>query len=348
MKRLNFFHRLTMPLLFAGLTCMTPVQAASVSFALFGDVYMTGEQQGYLKGMLDDMAQKQEELAIFTGGLKPAAQTCQDQNLIAAYPVFARAPLPTFYVPGDAEWTLCTRFAPEERLQLLRKTYYQSNRSLGDPSLPLAREPQYPELMRWQVGDTVFVTLNVTGNNNRWGTQPEASSEFQERSLAGLNWLKEAFKVARASDAPMLVIVMHGDPGFEPAEDNTTSTQGYQPLIDLLKQETESFPGQILVVHGGSGVHRIDHPLINASNLPYQNFTRVETYGALQQGWVEVRVERNDKAGDDPIRRTEFKFQSFPWPPLTLDAETPTEQPIEPPIGQPSEQAAQPEVRLAQ
>lgn len=322
MKHLNAIFRLSLTLLLTGLVLIPPAQAASLSFALFGDVYMTGDQEGYLKGMLEDMAKKREELAIFTGGLKPVDQGCQDQHLIAAYPVFARSPLPTFYVPGDAEWTLCTRFAPEERLQLLRKTYYQSNRSLGDPSLPLSREPEHPELMRWQVGDTIFVTLNITGNNNRWGNQTEASREFQERSLVGLNWLKEAFNTARSTDRPMLVIVMHGDPGFEPVDGNQ-STQGYQPLIDLLKQETEQFPGQILVVHGGSGVHRIDHPLLNANNLPYQNFTRVETYGAIQQGWVEVRVERNDKAGDDPIRRTEFKFESFPWPPLSLELESP-------------------------
>ena len=119
-----------------------------------------------LKGMLADMAQKNESLAIFTGGLKPTDQSCQDTNLLAAYPLFAKAPLPTFYVPGDAEWALCAKFTPADRLALLRKTFYQLDTSLGEPSLPLTRQPDHPELMRWQTGPALFVTLNVTGNNN--------------------------------------------------------------------------------------------------------------------------------------------------------------------------------------
>lgn len=297
----------------------TFTQASSLSFALFGDVYMTPEHQGYLKGMLDDMAQKNEALAVFTGGLKPAEQGCQDSYLLAAYPIFAKAPLPTIYVPGDADWALCAKFVPEERLSLLRKTYYQTDRSLGDPSLPLVRQTAYPELMRWQSGPALFVTLSITGDNNRWGNKAEASTGFSERSAADLAWLSEAFDKAQESNISMLVIVMHGDPEFDQPGVSEPSP-GYVPLLNQLKAETERFPGQVLLVHGGGGAHRIDHPLINpANNLPYQNFTRVGTYGALQQGWVEVRVEQNTKAGDDPVRRTEFKFNSFPWPPLSLD-----------------------------
>ena len=312
-----------------GMSLSVGVQANSLSFALFGDVYMTPEHHGYLKGMLDDMAKRNEALSIFTGGIKPVDQGCQDNQLLAAYPVFAKAPLPTVYVPGDADWVLCSKFSPEERLNLLRKTFYQSDRSLGEPSLALTRQASYPELMRWQTGPALFVTLNVTGDNNRWGTKTNATAEYLDRNAVGLSWLQEAFRMARESQTRMLVIVMHGDPEF----DNpgvSESPKGYKPLLDLLKAETETFPGQVLLVHGGSGVHRIDHPLLNANNLPYQNFTRVGTYGALQQGWVEVRVEKNDKAGDDPVTRTEFRFESFPWPPLAHEAAQNEEQSANP------------------
>lgn len=330
-------HRRSFAALLVSLCLMahaTLTRAASLSFALFGDVYMTPEHQGYLKGMLDDMAQKNEALAIFTGGLKPAEQGCQDSHLLAAYPIFAKAPLPTIYVPGDAEWALCAKFAPEERLNLLRKTYYQTDRSLGEPSLPLLRQPEYPELMRWQSGPALFVTLSITGDNNLWGNKNEAGAGFNERSAADLAWLGDAFAKARESEISMLVIVMYGDPEFDQPGVSEPS-RGYVPLLNKLKSETETFPGQVLLVHGGGGVHRIDHPLINPANsLPYQNFTRVGTYGALQQGWVEVRVERNSKAGDDPVRRTEFKFESFPWPPLSLDEPTDAD----PAVGNPKPQ----------
>ncbi len=318
MSRPSCSYGRSVALLCACLLLSAPAFSAPLKFALFGDVYMTGEHQGYLKGMLDDMARKNDALAIFTGGLKPIEQECQDNVLLAAYPVLASAPLPTIYVPGDAEWTRCTKLAPEDRLNLLRKTYYQNERSLGETSIVLTRQAQYPELMRWQRDAALFVSLNVTGDNNHWGNKAEGSSEYQSRNSANLDWLREAFQTAREGGIGMLVIVMHGDPEF----DNpgiSEAAKGYRALLDLLQSETASFPGQVLLVHGGNGVHRIDHPLLDANGLPLQNFTRVGTYGALQQGWVEVRVEKNTQA-DNPVNQTELRFESFPWPPLSHDS----------------------------
>lgn len=302
-----------------GLCLSMPAMSATLSFALFGDVYMTPEHQGYLKGMLNDMAKKNEALAIFTGGLKPSEQSCQDQHLFAAYPILAKAPLPTIYVPGDPEWIRCTGFLPETRLALLRKTYYSNDRSLGDPSLALTRQSEHPELMRWQTGPALFTTLNITGDNNHWGRNTDPGTEYQDRNRAGLNWLRESFQAARDGGIHVLVIAMHGDPEFDNPGVSESST-GYKALLDLLKSETEAFPGKVLLAHGGSGVHRIDHPLLDANNLPLQNFTRVSTYGALQQGWVQVHVEKNEKATDgDPVSYMIFRFESFPWPPLRYD-----------------------------
>lgn len=313
------FH--TVMALLASVLISSPALGASLRFAVFGDVYMTPEHQGYLKGMLDDMAAKKAALAIFTGGLKPAQQSCQDDNLLAAYPLFAKAPLPTFYVPGDAEWVQCAKFAPEERLQLLRKTFYQTNMSLGEPALALTRQVDYPELMRWQDGPALFVTLNINAGMMPASTTAVGTDINQTRNAAALTWLSEGFETAVGKELSMLVIVMHGDPGFD-ADDSTDTSKMYQPLLELLKSKTEGFPGQVLLVHGGSGSHRIDHPLIDTkSQLPIQNFTRVETYGALQQGWVEVSISRNKAAGDDPVTRTEFRFESFPWPPLSNETE---------------------------
>lgn len=302
-----------------------PAMASNLSFALFGDVYMTAEHQGYLKGMLDDMARKGSELAISTGGLKPADQSCQDKNLLAAYPVFLAAPLPTFYVPGDADWALCGQaaggnFAPEERLNLLRQTFYQSDRSLGDPQLPLVRQADYPEHMRWRSGPALFISLNVPGDPIKGNKPAEDAQSLQARTNAVLSWIKAAYSEASKQEINMLVMVMHGDPAFATPEAGAPQTTS--PMTDLLQSETEQFAGQVLLVHGGSGVHRIDQPLMNQRNeSPLQNFTRVETYSALQQGWVQVRIERNKKSGDDPVHRTEFLFESFPWPPLDMSGE---------------------------
>jgi hypothetical protein len=98
MRHQTYFFQRTLCLipLLVSLAFSQTASASSLVFALFGDVYMTPQHQGYLKGMLDDMARKGSELAISTGGIKPADQGCQDKNLLATYPVFAAAPLPTF------------------------------------------------------------------------------------------------------------------------------------------------------------------------------------------------------------------------------------------------------------
>lgn len=299
--------------------------ASSLTFALFGDVYMTADHQGYLKGMLANMATKGSELAISTGGLKPADQNCNDNNLLAAYPLFAAAPLPVFYVPGDAEWVLCGKssngnFSPEERLNLLRKTFYQSDRSLGQPGLPLTRQADYPEHMRWQSGPALFITLSSPDNIIVDRKQTDAVQSLQNRTDAVIAWVKEAYSEARTQDISMLVMVLPHEVNFDPAEPNAPAEK--QLVANLIRTESIGFPGQVLMVHGGNGVHRIDHPLINPENqLPLQNFTRVETYGALQQGWVQVKIERNQKSGDDPVHRTAFLFESFPWPPLDAGTE---------------------------
>ena len=319
--------RLRQLLLAAVLCCSQNLWASSLTFALFGDVYMTPAHQGYLKGMLADMAAKGSDLAISTGGLKPADQNCKDTNLLAAYPVFAAAPLPTFYVPGDAEWLLCGKsangnFTPEERLNLLRKTFYQSDRSLGQPSLPLIRQADYPEHMRWQSGPALFITLSSPNNISVDRKNIAATESVDTRISAVETWIKDAFSEARKQDITMLVMVMPHQVKFDTPEADSNAPPEKQLLANLIRSETIEFPGQVLMVHGGNGVHRIDHPLLNPDNqLPLQNFTRVETYGALQQGWVQVKIERNKKSGDDPVHRTEFLFESYPWPPLDMKAD---------------------------
>ena len=45
-------------------------------------------------------------------------------------------------------------------------------------------------LMRWQMGDVVFITLNVPGDNNHFLNQGGRNGEFEERSVANIEWLE--------------------------------------------------------------------------------------------------------------------------------------------------------------
>lgn len=47
----------------------------------------------------------------------------------------------------------------------------------------------------------------------------------------------------------------------------------------------------MLLIHGDSHTHRVDHPFLDEHGVPYPNFTRLETFGSPDIGWVRVVVD---------------------------------------------------------
>jgi len=59
-----------------------------------------------------------------------------------------------------------------------------------------------------------------------------------------------------------------------------------------LEQVVKGFPGQVLLIHGDSHTQRVDHPLLDRqTGQPLPNFTRLETFGSPDIGWVRVVVD---------------------------------------------------------
>ncbi|HYR10207.1 MAG TPA: hypothetical protein VEQ60_20705 [Longimicrobium sp.] len=50
----------------------------------------------------------------------------------------------------------------------------------------------------------------------------------------------------------------------------------------------------MLLIHGDTHHQRVDHPLRNARGEAYRNFTRLESYGSPDIGWVRVVVDSAD------------------------------------------------------
>jgi len=87
------------------------------------------------------------------------------------------------------------------------------------------------------------------------------------------------------------------------------------PMVDYqdfaakaLRDETLAFAGEVVVVHGDSHWHRVDHPLLDpASRKPLANFTRIETYGSPRLGWVTLHI--------DASRPGAIRITAHPYPP---------------------------------
>src|SRR5438105_4916542 len=132
--------------------------------------------------------------------------------------------------------------------------------SFGLHTMPLVNQGKpgeaYSENTRWELGDAVFVGLNVPGsNNNRINdpTGPECTDksartpadcqadndEYSARTHADIDWLHQAFGEARAGAARAVMIIMQADPGFDLPETsvnerNDPAVDGYTDLLNAL------------------------------------------------------------------------------------------------------------------
>jgi hypothetical protein len=85
-----------------------------------------------------------------------------------------------------------------------------------------------------------------------------------------------------------VVIALHADMGLESA---SGSYDAYADLVDRLKKHVDAFRGSVLLIHGDSHMQRVDHPLKDHAGQPYPNFTRLETFGAPDIGWIRVVID---------------------------------------------------------
>lgn len=312
-------HCLT--ILLAGLLAL-PLAAQPLRFALFGDTPYSRWEREQLPAMLAEMARQGAAFAVHVGDIKGGGQPCSDALYEDVRGVFRAAPLPLVYVPGDNEWTDCHRRSngshdPLERLDRLRALFLAGESSLGQRPLRLERQSRdpahaaYRENQRWTWGRLLFVTLNVPGSHNhyhgvhgRGGPTPE----FQARTAANRAWLAQAFALARQQQRAGVVIVIHGNPGLEAASAGRPRP-GYRELVTQLQQETRSYPGQVLLVHGDTHGYQLNQPLPDPQGGGVlENFTRVEVPGYPFMGWVRVTVEQRHP-------RLLLQFAPQRWPP---------------------------------
>lgn len=299
--------------------CAFSVAAQPVSFGLIGDMpYSTWERRN-LPLLIDEMDGENLAFVTHNGDIKGGGTVCSDAVLEDILSVFQASKTPLVYVPGDNEWTDCHRrsngrYDPEERLEKLRSLFFQGENALGQRPLRLTRQSddpafaRYRENVRWEAGGALFVGLNLPGSDNNYdGTTPHSGPvrEFVQRSAANRAWLAQAFAEARVKHSAGVMVVIQADPQFDEANAGRP-TPGYRDFLEQLRQETQAFAGQVVLVHGDTHWHQINHPLLDPrTRQAVKNFTRVETYGYPFFGWIKATVDATDPQV--------FRFESRPW-----------------------------------
>lgn len=302
--------------------CATGAQAEDkFSVGLWGDMpYAKANDGPKIPALIADMNASDIAFSMYDGDIKDGSSKCTDDIYKSGAAMFDELQKPAFYILGDNEWTDCHRtnnggYDNLERLAFLRKTLFSTPETFGKEKLTPEHQGQpgekFAENVMYTRGGVIFVGLNIPGSNNnkvnddkdctkKSARTPEQcaadNKEYEERNAANLEWLNKAFDKAEKDGDKGIMLVIQADPGFDiPETEDVDESRlpgldGYAAFLDTLTKRTESFDGQVVLVHGDTHYFKIDKPLINATHM-LANFTRVETFGSPNVHWVKVDVD---------------------------------------------------------
>lgn len=299
----------------------------SYDVAFLGDMpYGTAKDAAYQR-LIDDVNTLRPLLVGHIGDTKSGSTLCDDASYARAYALMNNFLPPVMYSVGDNEWTDCMRtnngkFDPVGRLNIIRKTYFSNNLSLGRLATELTRQSEsYPENAMWVRDPAVFLSVHMPGsNNNREYKTAQGSpnpfydndQEYDARNAANLAWLRAGFKAARDNRALALVILTQANVFESFMSTSTGATRsGFADFVTALREETQKFAGEVYMVSGDSHYMRIDKPLTKtypgcqsgtgnctpvaapteSAGDRILNFTRIEVPGDGDVHWVLCRVQ---------------------------------------------------------
>jgi len=276
-------------------------------FDVIGDTPYSDFERMHLPEMLDEIRRDEPAFIVHVGDLKAGGARCDDAVFEDRRSLFDALRVPVVYLPGDNDWTDCHRksngaYRPEERLETLRRLFFDGQRPLGGVALTTESQQRYPENRRWTRDGIMFVTVHLVGSYDNH----DAGREYLRRSAAGRQWLSESAEVATETQARALVIFAHGDPHFK-AYASGKANKAFVPFLDLLRAITARAAHQVVFVHGDSHNQMIDQPLLRADGTPIANFTRVQSFGYPFMGHVRFTV--SDDAG------APLKIEPHVWAP---------------------------------
>jgi hypothetical protein len=247
-------------------TVPLPAAAPSAPFQIgaIGDTGYSSSQDAALLKVRKSMAGRSLAFTVHDGDIQLEGSPCTDQRLNYVKGVFDGFAAPFIFTPGDNEWNNCSD--SKGRLAAVRRIFFPTNETLGQRRFTVERLSPAVENARWQVGGVYFATLNVPGPSGGGNTAVNNA------------WLNATFDAAEAAGAPGVMIVWQDNP----FADGTSGT-----LIATLKRRATAFGRPVVLVHGDTHSHTLDHPW---KDVP--NFTRLETYSGADGGrWVLVTVD---------------------------------------------------------
>lgn len=317
--------------LLSPLTSYAQPQATAFQFGIIGDMPYSKAQEPEFGRVLEALNRDNLAFVVHVGDFEQDARRydlalhsmpCVDENFKRILDSFQSSTHPFILTPGDNDWTDChflkePKVDPLQALSKIRSMFYPEGRSLGRRTIAVmsqASDPQYAkfrENLRWSIERVTFATLHIVGSNDNLGRTPEMDAEHVERKAANIAWLQHAFARAKADRSLGLVLITQANLIFEKhwtgdrrrlfltyagvGPSSSPVPTGHNDYVRALAAEMESYDRPTVIIHGDSHIFRIDKPLISAkTGRSFENFTRVETFGAPDSHWVRVVVNPAD------------------------------------------------------
>lgn len=302
------------------LTTTARAQAPRYAFAVIANAVTSTADEPAAQRLIDAIGRDpQTAFVVYDGNLKGAGETCADSLYDRRHTMLEASRPALVFVPGEFDWARCGMngsgaWDPVERLDLLRQTFFSDPSTLGQNPLTVTRESEvsrfrpYRENVRWQLGDTVFVALNVPDGNNHYLNAGGRNGEFEDRVIANGFWLEHAAEYAKRRNARAIVVFIQADPidpvaGREERSDRFAwlrfghrTRDGYLEFRRGLVKLANTFRGPVVLVHATDAklAHGfvIDQPLRNEKGAKITNVTRIEfaLHDPLTQ-WLQVDAD---------------------------------------------------------
>jgi hypothetical protein len=278
-------------------------------FIAFGDMpYNLPQDYKRFENVIKTINSKNPAFSVNVGDFKSSSTPCSDEAYTKILNYYQQFNNPLIYVPGDNEWTDCSKkeagaYDPEERLSVIRKTFFNDNKSFGKENIKLMSQSLKPEFSKfvennkWEYKQVSFATVHIVGSNNNFlPTSKNGNQEFYEREKADLAWLDEVFNNAKEKDHHAIVIVIHADM-FSDSKD-LKEVSGFNRIKLKLKELTIDFKKPVLLINGDSHNFLIDKPLNvdEKSKKNIDNFTRLQVFGENNMHAVKITIDINSNS----------------------------------------------------
>ena len=202
----------------------------------------------------------EENLAfVVVNGIKSAQEVCSDSLYLDRKILLDTAKNGLIVSLTGADWTQCRNIAGRadsgERLNRLRELFFADDFSFGGTKIPLVRQSaapkfrSYAENVRWELGPILFATINLPSDNNHYLSAGGRNNEFEDRSIANLNWIQRIVSYASTHKHEAIVIFCDQNPIALPK--SRIQHDGFAEIRAQLYRLASSFSGRILVVYSG-------------------------------------------------------------------------------------------------